>query len=181
MWCFFPFLAFKIWNYWTEESAVIATSSSVIKKYVPENYVRFILKLWYCLELGWCSNLYSNTMTVCLYNKNMHHHSGNFYSAHFHYTHLLCTKTLRCGYFILIFQRSSGNSVRLKCPRQLSSSSGTHARVSLILKGLSVTLGPPASIDRTICRPVPAWNSNISSFPACSSPLSYKVLHRLWN
>lgn len=75
-----------------------------------------------------------------------------------------------------------GNSVRLKCPRQLSSISGTRAQVSLILKGLSVTPGPPPiSIDRTICRPVPAWNSNISSLPACSSPLSYKVLHRLWN
>ena len=53
-------------------STAVAISSSVTKKYVSKNHVGFILKVWHGLELGCCSNFYSNTMTICLYNKNMH-------------------------------------------------------------------------------------------------------------
>ena len=86
----FPFLAFEIWSYQTQDTEIraITTSSSLTKNDIPENPVGFILKPWYCLELGRCGQFYSTARSIWIWNKNIHHDWGNFHCAHLHYVHL---------------------------------------------------------------------------------------------
>lgn len=66
-----------------------------------------------------------------------------------------------------------GEPARFKCPGQLFIEEQTRESCSgqSNSKGSGIHTRPPISVDRTTCRPVPTWNSKVSS-PASSSPLS---------